>query len=461
MNTATASVSTRTTAPRATDDKIRRARAGTVKRWNAGKGLYLEANWTPGGLHSWRFDFPNPTKGKRDSMSLGQYPAVSIVEAEAEAAKARAIIARGQCPKAVRKAEAEALARDIADREEAAARIAAGKAARNTVRDIADRFLASRWVKGGKKNQWSDHYGSRWVRMMDKHVHPFIGDMQCADVTPADIYGVIERMDAAGIHEASKVVRIHLTQTFSLAQVVGLCKEDPVAPVGVVVRRAKHTKGHPAIVKPGELVELFKALNTSPNPTLRAALLVSLYVAQRPVNVQAMKWAHIDWDAAQWVIPAAEMKGTKAKKISGDDHIVPLCRQAVAVLREVLEYVEKDAAGEPVSPFVFGNQEWKSGQGLPLSADRVRDELDRLGFKGRQSLHGFRATFRSMCREFCGIGRDCLEFQLAHGTDEPLGPAYARETLLAERTEAVQVWADYIDRLTASGAVVEMARRAA
>jgi integrase len=442
-------------------DKIRRAKVGSVTQWTIGKGLYLKANWNPGAFHAWRFDFKNPTTGRRDTMTFGNFPAISIGDAKAAAAEARSIIAMNKCPKAHREAVRKARAEGIAAAELAARLIAEGKAAPGTVRAVADEFLTGRWVAGCKKNQWSDSYAGRWMQLLNKHVHPFIGDMQCCDVTPADIFAVIARMDASGYHTASSVVRIHLKQTFSLAQVLGLCKADPVAPVAVVVRRARSVESHKAVTTPGALVELFKAINTAPNLTKRAALLVSLYTAQRPGNVQAMEWEHIDFDAAQWTIPAASMKRTKAMKARGDAHIVPLSRQAVAVLREVFDAVEKDAAGVPVSPYVFANQEWASGYGKPLSADRVRDELNRLGFKGRHTLHGFRATFRTMGREVLGVPREVLEAQLAHGNGEALGTAYARESWLAERAEAVQGWADYIGRLSASGTVVELAKRAA
>jgi len=443
-------------------DKIRRTVAGSVTQWTVGKGLYLKANWNPGAFHAWRFDFKNPTTGKRDTMTLGSYPALSIHGAETAAAEARAIITQGKCPKAVREEQTKARADGIAAAELAARLIAEGKAAPGTVRFVADAFLASRWVKGSPKNQWSDAYATRWVNTMNKHVHPFIGDMQCGDVTSADVYEVVQRIDNAGLHAVSAVARIHLKQTFSLASVMGLCKVDPVAPVAVVVRRAKHVQSHAAVKTVGELVELFKAIQSSPNLTKRAALLVFLYTAQRSANVRTMQWAEVDLDAGMWTIPSALMKRTKAAKLGGDAHMVPLSRQCVAALREVLAYVAKDAAGVPVCPYVFANQEWASGNGLPLDDDRVRDELDRLGFKGRQTLHGFRALFRTTCRErIKGIDKQALEFQLAHGNGEALGAAYARETLLDDRAEAVQLWADYIDRMTASGSVVELAKRAA
>lgn len=461
MNTAQTLRAPRPVARGLSADKIRRTPAGSVTQWTIGKGLYLKANWNPGAFHAWRFDFKNPTTGKRDSMTLGNFPALSIHDAEQAAAEARAIIAQGKCPKAARAEVVKARTDAVAAAELAARLIAEGKAAPGTVRAVADAFLASRWVKGSPRNEWSDAYAYRWMQTMNKHVHPFIGDMQCADVTSADVYDVVQRIDDAGFHAVSAVARIHLKQTFSLALVRGLCKSDPVAPVGVVARRSKHVTSHAAVKTVGELVELFKAINASPNPTKRAALLTFLYTAQRSANVRAMQWAHVDFDAGMWCIPSADMKRTKAAKAGGDAHMVPLSRQCVAVLREVLEATPKGADGAPLSPWVFENQEWKSGRGLPLAEDRVRDELNRLGFKGRQTLHGFRALFLTTCTERLGLDPKALEFQLAHGNGNPLGAAYARGTLLEDRAEAVQSWADYIDRMTASGSVVELAKRAA
>ncbi len=108
-------------------------------------------------------------------------------------------------------------------------------------------------------------------------------------------------------------------------------------------------------------------------------------------------WQEFDLDNAEWRIPAERMK-MKAT------HIVPLARQAVAVLREL----------HPVSSrwgYVFPGVRTRK---RPMSENTVNAALRRLGY-GRDEMtgHGFRSMACTLLNEQ-GWNRDAIERQLAH-----------------------------------------------
>tara|TARA_R110002167_G_scaffold138861_1_gene326261 strand:- start:769 stop:1215 length:447 start_codon:yes stop_codon:yes gene_type:complete len=144
-----------------------------------------------------------------------------------------------------------------------------------------------------------------------------------------------------------------------------------------------------------------------------------------------MEWAEIDWVQERWEIPPHKMKMKQP-------HIVPLCRQAIAILREI----------EPITG--YGRYVFPSARrgGRPLSENGVRTALRTLGYSNEQvTAHGFRATARTLLDEVLGCRVDWVEQQLAHAVKDANGRAYNRTKYLPERKQMMQDWADYLDRL--------------
>jgi len=166
----------------------------------------------------------------------------------------------------------------------------------------------------------------------------------------------------------------------------------------------------------------------------RCALKLAPLVFVRPGELRGAEWAEIDLDGPEptRTIPAARMKGRL-------DHIVPLSRQAVAVLREL-------HAVTGTGRYVFPSERTRE---RPMSDNTVNAALRRLGY-GRDQVtgHGFRATARTLLDEVLGFRVDLIEHQLAHAVRDPLGRAYNRTAHLPERRKMMQTWADYLDGLT-------------
>lgn len=125
------------------------------------------------------------------------------------------------------------------------------------------------------------------------------------------------------------------------------------------------------------------------------------------------------------------------------DHIVPLSRQTFDILKELEEL-------RTTSKYVFPSVKTPLES---MSEDTIRQALIRLGFQGRHTAHGFRATARTILGEEIEYRTDIVEHQLAHTVKDPNGTAYNRTKFLRRRKQLMQLWADYLDALRQGGDV--------
>ena len=139
-------------------------------------------------------------------------------------------------------------------------------------------------------------------------------------------------------------------------------------------------------------------------------------------------------DGAEWNIPAGKMKMRQP-------HLVPLCQQAVDILREL-----QPLSGRGQYVFPGGRSPRR-----PMSNNAINAALRRMGYgTDAMTAHGFRATARTLLDEVLGFRPDFIEHQLAHAVRDPNGRAYNRTAHLTERRKMMQGWADYLDTLRAA-----------
>jgi integrase len=146
-----------------------------------------------------------------------------------------------------------------------------------------------------------------------------------------------------------------------------------------------------------------------------------------------------------WTIPSTKMKRTKQQKASGAPHLVPLCTQAVTILRELQPLTGR---GRYVFPSPRGGVR-------PMSENGVLSALRRMGFqKDEMSGHGFRAMARTAMAERLDIPEAVIEAQLAHAVKDSLGRAYNRTEFVEQRRAMMQAWGDYLDTLRVGAEVI-------
>ena len=170
---------------------------------------------------------------------------------------------------------------------------------------------------------------------------------------------------------------------------------------------------------------------------VEAAFKLAPLVFVRPGELRAAEWSEIDLDAAEWRIAAPRMKMRQA-------HLVPLSRQAVAILHDI----------EPLTGrgrYVFPSPRTAE---RPLCDNALTAALRRIGYTGDQmTWHGFRAMASTLLNEQ-GYAPDIIELQLAHQERNEVRAAYNRAQRLDERRKMMQAWADYLEVLRTGSNVV-------
>lgn len=404
-----------------------------------GRGLYLKL-LPEGTAHSWRFNFKSPDTGKRATLTLGDYPDMPLKLAREQADEARRDIAKGVCPAVKRKAAKEGLQVAVKRAE----RVAQGLAADGTFEAVARDFAASKYtdnLKGKQVNAWSKSHFEKFVRILSLHVFPGIGAKKPRDIKPVMVLACVQAQERIDQMETALCVRRYCQQVFDYCVVLELCEFNPAQSIKAVAKRRGVKGNFASVTTPERAAELMTKIHAHGHDGVRGLLQLMALTYQRPGNVRAMEWAHVDLDAARWTIPSLDMKRTQEAKRKGAAHVVPLSRQAVAILRGLKKTAEADAR------FVFPNNFRALRLLSPVGKSTAAHVLGRMGFGGDMTAHGFRAMARTMGVQELKLEPMVLEAQLAHSNGNSLGTSYDRATHLPERVKAVQAWADYLDTL--------------
>ncbi|WP_282296175.1 integrase arm-type DNA-binding domain-containing protein [Stenotrophomonas sp. PS02289] len=392
-----------------TDTAIRRTKpSATVQKLRDGGGLYLLLR--PDGGRWWRWDYRRPVTGKRNTLSLGTYPDVSLVTARERHAAARRLLAEGIDPGAQRKAQ----------------KLAALELVSNTFEAVANEHFALRAKK------LSAGSAKRERRLIEKDLAPWIGHLPIASITAKDVLEALRKIESRGAVETAHRARLLASQVFRYAIASGRAERNPADDVKGALS-APNARHFASMIEPAQIAGLLRALHGyQGSPEVVAALQLAPLVFVRPGELRAARWADIDLGTAEWRFSASK---------TGQPHVVPLARQSVAVLRGLHPLTGR---GEFVFPGV-------RGRGRPMSENTVNAALRRLGYDSdTMTGHGFRAMARTVLDEVLGFRPDYIEHQLAHAVRDPNGRAYNRTAHLVERAKMMQAWADYLDGLRTS-----------
>ena len=402
-----------------TDTSIRNAKpAAKRQRMPDGSGLYLEVS--PAGGKLWRFKYRHGGKEKR--LALGAYPDTGLKDARNKRDDARKLLAAGVDPGEHRKAE----------------KVAGADRAANSFEVIGREWFAN------KSPKWAPGHAEKIIARLERDLFPWIGARPIAVLTAPDLLKTIRRIEERGAQETAHRALQNCGQVFRYAIATGRAERDPSADLRGALAPVISTH-YAAITDPLAVGELLRAMHGySGSFVTRCALLLSPLVFLRSSELRLAEWTEIDLDAAQWNIPAARMK-------MGEPHVVPLCSQAVAILRELHALTGR---GRYVFPGARSPQR-------SMSNNAVLAALRRMGYdKDTMTGHGFRAMARTILDEVLHVRPDFIEHQLAHAVRDPNGRAYNRTAHLPERRAMMQAWADYLDVLRTGANVVAIKRKA-
>ncbi len=373
-------------------------------------GLYLEI--MPNGSKYWRLKYR--IHGKEKRLALGVFPATSLVEAREQRDQARKIIKDNQDPSLAKKQQKLQIKLNAGDTFEA---------------------IAREWHEHNKP-RWTISYASDILHRLEVDIFPSIGTYPIREIPPFLILQTIRKIEGRGAYEMARRSMQYCGQVFRHAIGEGKAENDPTRDIKDQLKPFK--KGHYAAFDGKHLPGFIKALEQNDarlySHTRRAMKLMLLTFVRTSELINA-KWDEFDLEKGVWIIPASRMKG---RLDSRKDHMVPLSNQAISLLHQ-----QKEETGK--LEWVFPNQV------RPLKAmsnNTILKALERMGYKGEMTGHGFRALARTLIREELGWDSEIIEKQLAHKTREPLGEAYDRTLFLPQRVKMMQDWADYIETIS-------------
>lgn len=368
-----------------------------------GSGLLLKV--TPQSKTYWRFKYR--FNGKEKSLAFGVYPEITLKRANEKLREAR-----------------DLLDRDIDPSEHK-------KQIKNTAKDnLANSFevIAREWfVK--YKSTWSDTHGKKIITRLEKDVFPWIGDKPLIEITPPILLKVVQRIENRGAVETAHRALGNCSKVFKYAIASGKAERDPAQDISNALAPVK--KSHfPAITDPKRLGEILQIFDDYQGTyTVKCALKLAPLVFVRPGELRQAKWADINFETAEWRYLVTK---------TSTEHIVPLSHQALNILQDLRSYNHN-------SEFVFPSA--RSNK-RPMSDNALLSALRSMGLsKDEITIHGFRATARTLLDEVLGFRPDYIEHQLAHAVRDPNGRAYNRTAHLDKRKDMMQAWADYLDKL--------------
>jgi len=386
-------------------------------------GLYVEV--TPAGGKWWRWKYRAGGKEKR--LSFGTYPDVGLKAARGKREAARQQLASGIDPGEARKA----------------GKIA--EAGAESFEAIAREWHA-KFASG-----WTPTHSQRILGRFEKDVFPWLGKRPIAEVRAPDLLTVLRRIEGRGTRETAHRVKQNCGQVFRYAVATGRAERDPTGDLrgALPPTRAKH---HASIVEPKGVGQLLRAIDGYEGQFVtKCALRLAPLVFVRSGELRKAEWTEIDFENGEWRIPAGRMK-------MREQHIVPLARQAIAILRELEPLTSRGTPARPDAPrYIFPGA---NSRERPMSENTILAALRRLGYaKEEMTGHGFRSMASTLLHEQ-GWNHQAIERQLAHAERNAVSAAYNFAEHLPKRREMMQAWADYLDALKAGAKVIPLFKKA-
>jgi integrase len=371
--------------------------------------------------------------GKEKVLSFGAYGdprngGVSIAAARAERDKAKSLISQGIDPNQ-KKVEAK--------REQAAA--------------LTFRQWAEAWL--GKERQLWDERTMAGKERYARYLKAEFGTMLIPAIRRPDVLLYLKKLERVGTLETRDRVRSTGEQICTYADVDG-SDHNPFRNLSKQLIE-NVSEPRPALTASGEVAKLFQTI-AAEYPDARfgdavghAVRFIALTVV-RPGEVANAEWAEVDFTNARWTIPAEKMK-------MKHEHVVPLSRQAVALLRQVQALTGHRR-------YVFS-----CSQDKPISDNTLNKRLRDLGYDTSEQhcAHGFRTTFSTLSNGECDRDGnkmwdgDLIELQLAHLDETSVKAIYNRTgplSLIGARAKLLQHWADRIGTMVDGGNVVAINR---
>jgi len=393
---------------RLTDTAARNAKGkDKMYKLSDGGGLYLLVK--PSGARLWRYRYR--IRHTEKLLALGAYPHVGLQRARELHAEARALVARGVDPSAKRKADRLAMFADAGNTFE---------------------LMARSWIEENRSG-WSEYYARQVQTILSSDVFPHIGELPIKEIETPHLFAIVKKVEARKAATVAILIRQWCFAIFRHAKQRGAADDNPAVALRGAIKRPEVE--HKRALKEDEIAALLAKISTSnATPQVAIALRLLLLTFVRPSELRNATWREFDLENRTWQIPKERMK-------MRDAHVVPLSRQAADLLQTLRDLNVHNR------PQLFPNIRDPKRN---MSITTLNRCLERLGYAGTFSAHGFRATASTFLNESRNRYRpEAIERQLAHRERNKVRGAYNHAKYLDERRSMMQDWADHLDSLSA------------
>lgn len=365
------------------------------------RGLYVEV--LPTGSIVWRYRYR--LNGKREKLTLGKYPALTLKNARLKRDEAAQAVALGQSP-----AQKKQLAK-VAGPENA------------TVAEFAERFFRDIQERDRKDSTIPRRY-------LDKDIVPHIGAKQVREITAEDVRSVVWRKKQQGFDAAAGQIRGLLKRMLDYALTCGLLDHNPV--MALPMRHVYRAAARDRALTPEEIQLFLRSAQASNiRRQFKIALHLILLTLVRKSELLLAQWKDVHLDEAEWHIPQENSK-------TGKPHIVYLSKQAVLLFKEL--------------KILAGNSAWvlpgRGTRAKPFAHNALNSAL-KVALQDQEipafTIHDLRRTASTLLHEK-GWASDVVEKALNHTIGGVRG-VYNRAEYAEQRKEMLQFWADFIDGL--------------
>lgn len=370
-----------------------------------GGNLYLRVDTS--GSKYWIFNYTRPYVGKRNDLSLGTYPEVTLEEARTIRDEYKKLIKQGIDPATMRIETKSQKQKEI----------------ENTFSIVSKEWLKRRALEGKQDEET--------IRRLNHDAYPYIGNLTFPQITLELLEAkVFKRIIERGALSVAKRLKSDLNQIFKSARKKKLIQYNPIEDLELP---RPQSGNFAAVTEEQDLALLvnkiwnYSKLYPRCLLTTQVALKVSAFTFQRPGEIRKLKKEYFYREERCFKFIAS-----KTKQL----HIVPLSDQAFDLIESIFDL-------HPNSEYLFVGRDGKTY----ISDNTINSALKRLGYAGEQTAHGFRATARTMLDEILEQRVDFIEHQLAHKVKDNNGTAYNRTKFLNNRREMMQEWGDYLESL--------------
>ncbi|HFR4112906.1 TPA: tyrosine-type recombinase/integrase [Yersinia enterocolitica] len=402
-----------------TDTKVRSAKP-EAKEYSLvdGDGMFLLIH--PNGSKYWRFRFR--FGGKQHLMAFGVYPETSLADARQKREEARRLVAAGVDPREHKRAVKEEQAKET----------------------VTFESVAREWHAANKK--WSEEH-SRWVlRSLEDNLFSAIGKRSIEELKTRDLLAPIKVVEATERFEVASRLQQRTTAIMRYAVQSGLIDYNPAQEMAGAV--ATSNRVHRPALDLKRLPELLHLIDGyTGRPLTRLAVELMLLIFIQSSELRFARWSEIDFETAMWTIPAEResIEGVKHSQRGSKmrtPHLVPLSRQALAILKQVHK-ISGDRDRDRDFVFVGDHNPRK-----PMSENTVNKALRVMGYDTKVEVcgHGFRTMACSSLIESGLWSKDAVERQMSHMERNSVRAAYIHKAEhLDERRLMLQWWADFLE----------------